>query len=135
MGSEEFEKVGSKTTPSPASRAECLKNTVSSNVQADNLVVKREPIAIWRLMVILAWYGMFPFRHLGHEAEANSKVFSIGVGLFLSLMDTTVVATMLIAITEDFSGFHKAPWVILAYTLSYVGKKHCLQPRRLWLFC
>jgi hypothetical protein len=45
------------------------------------------------------------------------------MGLFLSLMDTTVVATMLTAISEDFSGFRDAPWIILAYPLSYVGKQ------------
>lgn len=38
-------------------------------------------------------------------------------------MDTTVVATMLTAISEDFSGYRDAPWIILAYTLSYVGKQ------------
>jgi hypothetical protein len=44
------------------------------------------------------------------------------VGLFLSLMDTTVVATMLTAISEDFSGYRDAPWIVLAYSLTYVGK-------------
>lgn len=57
-----------------------------------------------------------------NEAEADLAILSIGVGLFLSLMDTTVVATMLTAISEDFSGYRDAPWIILAYSLTYVGK-------------
>ncbi|KAH6636358.1 hypothetical protein F5144DRAFT_619703 [Chaetomium tenue] len=67
---------------------------------SDELVLKREPIARWRLVTILV---------------------SIGVGLFLSLMDTTIVATMLASISDEFGGFKLAPWVLLSYTLSYLG--------------
>nr|UWV21335.1 polyketide synthase 2 [Chaetomium globosum] len=67
---------------------------------SDELVLKREPIARWRLVIILV---------------------SIGVGLFLSLMDTTIVATMLASISDEFGGFKLAPWVLLSYTLSYLG--------------
>jgi MFS family permease len=69
------------------------------------------------------------------EAEANSGICSIGVGLFLSLMDTTVVATMLTAISEDFSGYRDAPWIILAYSLTYVGKPQWVRPfPKTWSF-
>ncbi|KAK4154959.1 MFS general substrate transporter [Chaetomidium leptoderma] len=67
---------------------------------SDDLGLKREPIAKWRLATILV---------------------SIGAGLFLSLMDTTVVATMLASISDEFGGFKLAPWVLLSYTLSYLG--------------
>jgi hypothetical protein len=50
----------------------------------------------------------------------NSR--SIGAGLFLSLMDTTIVATMLYSVSEEFGGFRLSPWIVLSYTLSYVGK-------------
>jgi len=36
-------------------------------------------------------------------------------------MDTTVVATMLASISDEFGGFKLAPWVLLSYTLSYLG--------------
>lgn len=97
------------------------------NEHTDNWVVEGEPIATWRLTVILAWYGD-PIQALESEAGANSKISSIGIGLFLSLMDTTAVATMLSAISDEFGGFRKASWIILAYTLSYVGKPCRLQP-------
>lgn len=51
-----------------------------------------------------------------------SRFCSIGVGLFLSLMDTTIVATMLYNISEEFGGFRMSPWIVLSYTLSYVGE-------------
>lgn len=44
------------------------------------------------------------------------------MGLFLSLMDTTIVSTMLYTISDEFDGFKTCSWVVLAYTLSYVGK-------------
>lgn len=59
------------------------------------------------------------------RSRADSR--SIGTGLFLSLMDTTIVATMLYNISEDFGGFRKSPWIVLSYTLSYVGKSSGLE--------
>ncbi|XWW96990.1 hypothetical protein V2A60_004970 [Cordyceps javanica] len=41
----------------------------------------------------------------------------VGMGLFLSLMDATVVATMLLDITHEFGGFQRSQWVVLSYTL------------------
>lgn len=61
---------------------------------------KRDALPTWRLVVILA---------------------SIAIGLFLSLMDTTIVATMLVKITEEFGGFREVSWVVLAYSLTYIA--------------
>ncbi|KXX79381.1 Multidrug resistance protein 3 [Madurella mycetomatis] len=66
----------------------------------EDLEPNREPIAKWRLVTILV---------------------CIGGGLFLSFMDTTVVATMLASVSDEFGGFKLAPWVLLSYTLSYLG--------------
>ncbi|OIW35580.1 MFS general substrate transporter [Coniochaeta ligniaria NRRL 30616] len=52
---------------------------------------------------------------------AVEGIASIGAGLFLSLMDTTIVATMLYNVSEEFGGFRMSPWIVLSYTLSYVG--------------
>lgn len=43
------------------------------------------------------------------------------VGLFLSFLDTSIVATALYAIGEDFSSLSTVNWVALSYTLAYVG--------------
>ncbi|KAJ6782868.1 hypothetical protein PWT90_07962 [Aphanocladium album] len=64
------------------------------------LGLSKEPIATWRLVLIL---------------------LCIGLGLFVSLMDTTIVATILLAVSDEFGGYEKSPWVLLAYMLSYVG--------------
>lgn len=46
---------------------------------------------------------------------------SISFGLFLSLLDTTIVAAGLLTIGEDFRAVESINWVALAYTLSYLG--------------
>ncbi|KAG9238737.1 MFS multidrug transporter-like protein [Amylocarpus encephaloides] len=46
---------------------------------------------------------------------------SVSIGLFLSLLDTTIVATALFTIGEDLNAVGSINWVALAYTLSYLG--------------
>ena len=46
---------------------------------------------------------------------------SLSIGLFLSLLDTSIVATALYTIGTDFGAFSTVNWVALAYTLAYVG--------------
>ncbi|PMD64418.1 MFS multidrug transporter-like protein [Hyaloscypha bicolor E] len=46
---------------------------------------------------------------------------SVSFGLFLSLMDTTIVATALYTIGADLKSLGSINWVALAYTLSYLG--------------
>jgi MFS family permease len=47
---------------------------------------------------------------------------SLGFGLLLSVMDTSIIATALVTISQDFDGFNKSNWTVLAYTLTYMGK-------------
>ncbi|GAB0139393.1 hypothetical protein EsHS_00000047 [Epichloe bromicola] len=73
----------------------------ASSLPNNGLVLKRkEPIAAWRLVVLFG---------------------CIGMGLFLSLIDATVVATMLVEVSEDFQDFRTSSWVVLSYTLTEVG--------------
>jgi MFS family permease len=46
---------------------------------------------------------------------------SLCSGLFLSLLDTTIVATALYTIGVDLDSLTLVNWVALAYTLSYLG--------------
>lgn len=39
-------------------------------------------------------------------------------------MDTTIVSTALVTIAGDLHDFQNMYWVVLAYMLSYLGKKH-----------
>jgi len=50
-----------------------------------------------------------------------SLFISVCFGLFLSLIDTTIVATALFTIGEDLKTINSINWVALAYTLSYLG--------------
>ncbi|TPX07403.1 uncharacterized protein E0L32_002127 [Thyridium curvatum] len=94
----------------------------SASDHGNDLVLKKVHIARWRLVTILAWYSL-----LGSESNhpcnivLMQKLYSIGMGLFLSLMDTTIVATMLLSISEEFGGFRLSSWVVLSYTLAYVA--------------
>lgn len=47
--------------------------------------------------------------------------YSIALALFLSLLDSTIVATSLYSIGVDFKDFRRVNWVALAYTLAYLG--------------
>ncbi|CCC11083.1 hypothetical protein SMACR_03790 [Sordaria macrospora] len=45
----------------------------------------------------------------------------VGFGLFLSMLDTTIVATSLYEIGTEFDALDTVNWVALAYTLAFVG--------------
>jgi MFS family permease len=51
----------------------------------------------------------------------HTNPLSLCFGLFLSLMDTTIVATALYTIGVDLKSLSQINWVALAYTLSYLG--------------
>jgi hypothetical protein len=44
------------------------------------------------------------------------------ISLFLSSIDTTIVATALIKITDELHGLDKAQWIVVAYLISLSGK-------------
>lgn len=48
-------------------------------------------------------------------------IIGLCIGLFLSLLDTSIVATALYSIGTSFSAPHTSTWVALSYTLSYLS--------------
>ncbi|CRG90841.1 putative MFS-type transporter C1399,02 [Talaromyces islandicus] len=68
-----------------------------------------------------------------HEAQLGVKqttvppvrfwILSVGVclGLFLSIIDTSIVATSIYSIGVEFQDVRRVNWVALAYTLAYLG--------------
>jgi MFS family permease len=48
-------------------------------------------------------------------------VTSLSIGLFLSFLDSSIVATSLFTIGTEFNDIKRVNWVALAYTLSYLG--------------
>ncbi|KAJ0415446.1 major facilitator superfamily domain-containing protein [Aspergillus carlsbadensis] len=71
--------------------------------------------------------------HLTHEGQPAFKessvpavrfwILSVGVclGLFLSIIDTSIVATSIYSIGVDFEDVRRVNWVALSYTLAYLG--------------
>ncbi|KAM3485916.1 hypothetical protein MY8738_000936 [Beauveria namnaoensis] len=47
--------------------------------------------------------------------------FGISLGLFLSIIDSSIVATALLTIGNDFKDLEAINWIALAYTLAYLG--------------
>ncbi|KAI4962120.1 hypothetical protein J4E86_001152 [Alternaria arbusti] len=46
---------------------------------------------------------------------------SICIGLFLSFLDTSIIATAIYTIGVDFQSLSKVNWIALSYTLAYIG--------------
>lgn len=47
---------------------------------------------------------------------------SLLVGLLFSTLDTSIVATSLVTISHDLDDFVNAPWIVLAYLLTYMSR-------------
>lgn len=52
---------------------------------------------------------------------ADTALLSISLGLFLAMIDASIVATSLYTINKDFNEPGRISWVALAYTLAFVG--------------
>jgi len=70
--------------------------------------------------------GFFPlFLFFLGRACAGAGWLTIGkliLSLFLSTLETTIVSTSLISITNALNGFHEASWVVTSYMLTYTGR-------------
>jgi hypothetical protein len=62
----------------------------------------------------LPWPALAPWRR-------NAALVGIFAGLFLSTLDSSIVATALVSVIQDFGSFDRAPWVVLAYMLTYMS--------------
>ncbi|KAF5529043.1 multidrug transporter, partial [Fusarium phyllophilum] len=47
-------------------------------------------------------------------------VISLLAGLLFSSLDTSIVSTSLVTISHDLDDFTNAPWIVLAYLLTYM---------------
>lgn len=52
------------------------------------------------------------------------------IALFLSTVETTIVSTSLVSITNALSGFDKRDWIVTAYLLTYTGAVALIIPKR-----
>ncbi|KAF2730605.1 major facilitator superfamily transporter [Polyplosphaeria fusca] len=47
--------------------------------------------------------------------------FAMCLGLFLAILETTIVSTSLVSITDDLNGFRMGSWVVAVYLVTYTG--------------
>ncbi|KAI9163270.1 putative MFS-type transporter C16A3.17c [Paramyrothecium foliicola] len=50
-------------------------------------------------------------------------IISLLMGLLFSSLDTSIVSTSLVTISHDMKDFVNAPWIVLAYLLTYMGNQ------------
>ncbi|KAH8729616.1 major facilitator superfamily domain-containing protein [Ilyonectria robusta] len=53
-------------------------------------------------------------------------VLSLLTGLLFSSLDTSIVSTSLVTVSQDLNDFVNAPWIVLAYLLTYMGFAVCI---------
>lgn len=44
------------------------------------------------------------------------------IALFLSTIETTIVSTALVSITDALHGFNSRDWIVTSYLLTYTGR-------------
>lgn len=57
----------------------------------------------------------------GTSKAANSSR-SVWIALFLSTIETTIVSTSLVSITDALNGFLIKDWIVTAYLVTYTGE-------------
>lgn len=51
----------------------------------------------------------------------NHVRFRLCIGLLLSTLETTIVATALIPISSSLGDYEKSNWIVVSYLLTYTG--------------
>ncbi len=77
---------------------------------------ERPNLPAWRLVCLVIRY-FAPKK----KRQVLKYFCSVCFGLFLSLMDTTIIATALYTIGVDLKALGSVNWVALSYTLAYLG--------------
>jgi len=52
---------------------------------------------------------------------AHITLARLCLGVFLSSLETTIIATALVTISSDLGHFDKSSWIVVAYLLTYTG--------------
>ena len=65
-----------------------------------------------------------PWPQTSHVRVTN-HLDSVFFGVFISTIESSITATILVTVSEHFGDFDLAPWVVLAYLLTYMGQSPC----------
>lgn len=113
--------------PNPSfSQMACLEDQGSQSggltKPAAELIVP--PVSGVRQAVLMASYEK-PLPCRAYRAQLTRR--SLLVGLLFSSLDTSIVSTSLVTISHELNDFANAPWIVLAYLLTYMGQSGCSQ--------
>ncbi|KAK7420631.1 hypothetical protein QQX98_002625 [Neonectria punicea] len=65
-------------------------------------------------------------KHAVTGARQIVLVLCLLTGLLFSALDTSIVSTSLVTVSQDLNDFVNAPWIVLAYLLTYMGFAVCM---------
>lgn len=101
----------------PDESVEAIQSPVlETNRPANDLQPDVPALPKWRLFFISVRYATS-----SNLPSPITHFLSLCIGLFLSLLDTTIVATALYTIGLDLHSLDTVTWVALAYTLAYLS--------------
>ena len=63
---------------------------------------------------------------LNWRPKAHMVLTRLCLGVFLSSLETTVIATALVTISSDLGHFDKSSWIVVAYLLTYTGSEEAI---------
>ena len=75
-----------------------------------------QPMQKWRLNVLVLGY-LLPARFL----QFTYLLSSLCISLLMSTLETTIVSTALVSITNELNGFSQRDWIVTSYLLTYTG--------------
>ena len=56
------------------------------------------------------------------QGEALLNVYRLCLSAFLSTLESTIISTSLVSITDSFEGFNRSSWIVTSYLLTYTGQ-------------
>lgn len=84
--------------------------------KSEELVVAKHTTSRLSQGVLVTWYAGQCFQWTKLICS-NSLL----LGLLFSSLDTSIASTSLITISRELQDFENAPWIVLAYLLTYMG--------------
>jgi hypothetical protein len=123
MDSLNHEKQGPEPTTTPALPSEEPPTQVSLDQSPDEKHVGPQTIPTLRLVAISTGYVSHPpFSFSDQNQPLTPHPHTrVALGLFLSMLDSSIVATSLFTIAVEFEDVDRINWVALAYTLTYLS--------------
>ncbi|RCI08715.1 hypothetical protein L249_4762 [Ophiocordyceps polyrhachis-furcata BCC 54312] len=109
--------------PNPSfSQMACLDDDQARTTKNMDKQLGLQPIRGIRQSVIIISYGTPNRPILFPQADQRSLL----LGLLFSTIDTSIVSTSLVTISRELNDFVNAPWIVLAYLLTYMGFSVCI---------